>query len=517
MSRRALMAGLAASGFAPLRSRAAEILHITWALPARIGKMDPVIADEIQTHVMSLTTETLMRFDDRGQPQPNLASLVDQPNATTYVYNLRPDIRFWDGSPLTAEDVTFSMQRQADPRTRGGWTAFYANVSDIEATSPLQVTVRLKEPDPAWRFTPCWGAARIFSKAQAQGLKGEIGLPDSLPLGTGPYRWAGFVPDEHVMLERNEAYWGDKPGVKALMLRFIVDESTRQLAMRAGEIDGASTVPLDQADQWTDIAGIHMEFARNHQVAYFGFNTEAKPFDDVHVRRAFAYCLDKAGLVKLLLGGHGSPAPALIPAEFFDVVQERADTEKVYAGLPQYGVDIPKAQAELAQSSVPQGFATLVEYPDSRKPIGLAALTLSESLKRIGVKLEVREVPTRQWRAKLDSFNYAMMVGTYSLAYADPGALPYNFYHSRFIKLYAYNVGRYRNPEVDAPLDAQRVASEPARRASAMSRVLRIVSEDLPLLPLWYQDIGIATRNMVYADPNPWYSYQDWPDRLQPA
>ena len=94
--------------------------------------------------------------------------------------------------------------------------------------------------------------------------------------------------------------------------------------MRAGEIDGASTVPLDQADQWMDIAGIHMQFARNHQVAYFGFNTEAKPFDDVRVRRAFAYCLDKAGLVNSLLGGHGSPAPALIPPEFFDVVQSRA-------------------------------------------------------------------------------------------------------------------------------------------------------------------------------------------------
>jgi peptide/nickel transport system substrate-binding protein len=319
------------------------------------------------------------------------------------------------------------------------------------------------------------------------------------------------------MLERNDAYWGEKPSVKALILRFIVDESTRQLAMRAGEIDGASTVPLDQAEQWMDIAGIHMQFARDHQVAYFGFNTEVKPFDEVHVRRAFAYCLDKAGLVKSLLSGHGSPAPALIPPDFFDVVQERAQTEKLYADLPQYGVDIAKAKAELAQSSVPQGFSTVLEYPDSRKPIGLAALALSESLKQIGVRLEVREVPTRQWRAKLDSFTYAMMVGTYSLAYADPGALPYNFYHSRFIKLYAYNVGRYRNTEVDSLLDDQRLTTDPAKRASAMSRVLRIVSEDLPLLPIWYQHIGIATRNMVYVDPSPWYSYQDWPARLRPS
>jgi peptide/nickel transport system substrate-binding protein len=464
---------------------------------------------------MSLTTETLMRFDDRGQPQPNLAESVEQPDPTTYVYRIRTGIRFWDGSPLTAEDVAFSMRRQADPKTGGGWTAFYANVLDIQATSAFEVTVRLREPDPAWRFTPCWGAARIFSKAQAQSQKGEIGLPDALPLGTGPYRWAGFVPDDHVLLERNEEYWGDKPDVRTLMLRFMIDESTRQLAMRAGEIDGASTVPLDQAEQWMDIAGLHMQFARNHQVAYFGFNTEAKPFDDVHVRRAFAYCLDKAGLVQSLLGGHGSPAPALIPPEFFDAVQPRAETEKHYANLPQYGVDIAKAKAELAQSAVPQGFSTSIEFPDSRKPIGLAALALSESLKKIGVKLEVREVPTRQWRAKLDGFNYALMVGTYSLAYADPGALPYNFYHSRFIKLYAYNVGRYRNPEVDALLDEQRVVSEPSKRASAMSRVLRIVSEDLPILPIWYQDISIATRNMIYVDPSPWYSYQDWAARLR--
>jgi peptide/nickel transport system substrate-binding protein len=143
------------------------------------------------------------------------------------------------------------------------------------------------------------------------------------------------VPDDRVVLERNEAYWGEKPAPKTLVLRFIVDESTRQLAMRAGEIDGASTVPLDQAEQWMDIGGIHMQFARNHQIAYFGFNTDAKPFDDVHVRRAFAYCLDKTGLVKSVLAGHGSPAPALIPPDFFDAVQPRAETEKLYADIPQ--------------------------------------------------------------------------------------------------------------------------------------------------------------------------------------
>ena len=180
LSRRALLAGLAASSFICKRARAAEISHVTWALPARIGKMDPVIADQIQTHAMSLTAETLMRFDDRGQPRPNLAHSVTQSDATTYVYSLRPDVRFWDGSALTAEDVVFSMQRQADPKTRGGWAAFYANVADIEVTSPLEVTIRLREPDPAWRFTTgARGAARVFSKAQAQSLKGEIGVPDA--------------------------------------------------------------------------------------------------------------------------------------------------------------------------------------------------------------------------------------------------------------------------------------------------------------------------------------------------
>jgi peptide/nickel transport system substrate-binding protein len=218
-----------------------------------------------------------------------------------------------------------------------------------------------------------------------------------------------------------------------------------------------------------------------------------------------------------VLAGHGSPAPALVPPDFFDAVQPRAETEKLYADIPQYGLDIAKAKAELARSSVPEGFSTVVEYPDSRKPIGLAALALSEALKQIGVRLDVREVPARQWRAKLDGFNYSMMVGTYSLAYADPGAMPYNFYHSRFITLYAYNVGRYRNPDVDALLDEQRVASDPQKRASLMSRVIRQVTDDVPILPVWYQDIGIATRNMVFMDPSPWYSYQDWAGRLRPA
>jgi peptide/nickel transport system substrate-binding protein len=247
LSRRNVLAGLAGSALLADPVRAADIARVTWALPARIGKMDPVIADQIQTHAMSLTTESLMRFDDRGQPQPNLARAVTQPDATTYVYSLRPDVRFWDGSPLTAEDVAYSMRLQADPKTGGGWTAFYANVAAIEVTAPLEVTLRLKEPDPAWRFVPCWGAARIFSKARAQTLKGEMGSPNSLPLGTGPYKWASFVPDERVVLERNEAYWGEKPTPKTLVLRFIVDESTRQLAMRAGEIDGASTVPSPTA------------------------------------------------------------------------------------------------------------------------------------------------------------------------------------------------------------------------------------------------------------------------------
>jgi len=240
------------------------------------------------------------------------------------------------------------------------------------------------------------------------------------------------------------------------------------------------------------------------------YNLDSAPTNDIHVRRAIAHCIDRQAVVEELLHGEGQVATALsTPEQFVGVYTAQQATAKL-ATVPQFEFSIAAAKAELAKSSVPNGFSTTLEYPNTGPQLGTAALSLASNLKQIGINLQVTEVAVSQWLANLGAPKQALRYMWYFNTTPDPAELvSYLLYDKP-----AANLAGYANPRVEALLTAAMAELNPARRAALIIEAQQLSGADLPYLPLWWGRSLTAFSDTVgvrdyssYTFESPWADY----------
>jgi peptide/nickel transport system substrate-binding protein len=494
----------------------AEIDSLTWSLGATPETLDIATGfSGTGTMVMALGLEGLLAFDARGALQPLLAESWSRPSLLRYVYKIREGVTFWDGTPLTAEDVAFSLARHADPRLGSQFAVYFGNVKSVKVTGPREVTVIMSAPDPLFEYVPT--LAFITPKAYSERLGKKLGTagPAVTTMGTGPFRFTSFG-DSEITLERNERYWGEKPPVRAATLKFIADAQANLLAMRAHQIDGIFDFPLQQAPDWDRLAGVRTQYAPGQFVTFLSFDVSAPPWNDVHVRRAVAYACDRAGYVRAFLRGHGRVAKAVVAPESWGSVATPSEVEALYARLPDYAFDVEAAKAELAKSAHPDGFTADIDVPTSM-PAGVRAIvSLSETLKQIGIDLRVHEVQKNAWIAKqyehkdlglqfVDLIPNFVDPSNLIPIYLGANAVPNNF-----------NTANYRNPQVDRLIVKQAATRDDAVRTQAIGELLSIVGDDLPYFPLWWQDTPMALdERFAFEGFDSRFWFENWMSRVR--
>jgi peptide/nickel transport system substrate-binding protein len=492
--------------------------QLTWAHPAAPPNLDYVHAFDFTTpSVLSNSLEGLLAFDDAGALQPSLAESWSQPDPKTYVYKLRPDVTFWNGDPLTAEDVVFSLSQHIDPAVESPWSFYYATVDRIEATADDEVTVHMKTPDAFFQYIPAHGAARIVQKAFAEEHGENIGLPDVLTMGTGPYEVTEYVAGEKVAMARNESYWGDAPTVQELTHTFIPDDETRLLAMQSGEIDGAFFVPAQAAQRWDGLDGAGVTAAPSLWSVFYELDVADGPTSDIGVRRAISHATDREGLVNTVLAGHGRAATSIVAPEQWGVLLERSKVDELYATFPQYEFDLDKAEFELKNSKFPT-FSVTSTYPSSFQSLGKALLSLAENLRPFGVEIDVQEVTQEQFFADIQAHKTGLHINLWFPDYPDPANYPAVAMHSQYAVKGGYNMANYKNPEVDELLDRQIASLDPAERAELTGEVLQHGARDLPYVPIWWEETIMAIGDdFVYDGFNAFTQFQRWGAAVQGA
>jgi peptide/nickel transport system substrate-binding protein len=482
-----------------LRALAEEksIANLRWAIGGAPSSFD--IATNFSGDAMVamyLTQDTLVGFSPTLALVPVLASKVSNPTPTKYVYTLRPGLKFSDGSPVTAEDVVYSIQRNVNPKLGSQVQSYFGNVKKVAKTGPNEVTVTLTKLDPVYKYSLVY--APIIPKKFAQSKGKKLGSQgNGTWVGTGPYMLKSFTGDK-IVLARNPYYWGKKPSTEQITFSWISDSQTLQLAVRSGQIDGTFNVALPDVEQWKSIPGIKLTSGPALRSWWLSFDVTQAPFSDIHVRKAFAHALNQKGIIASILHGYGQPSNAIVPPGQWGGVLDPAGRKALYASIPTYAYDLDKAKAELAQSSVPNGLSTSVSIPSSRQYCVDAMLAFAGDLKKIGITLDVKSVPQSEWLATIykhenlgvqflgfgpdypDPANYIV------LAYPSANAVPNNF-----------NIANYKNPKVDALLEQQRIAKTPAGRAKAIGEIMKISQQDLPYLWLWWEDFATATQDDV--------------------
>jgi peptide/nickel transport system substrate-binding protein len=479
-----------------------DIEEVTWALP---GLPDVLLVPHDWTTysgaVMSLVEEGALAFGDDLSLQPALAESFEATDPTTYVFTLRDGVTWHDGTPLTADDVVYSIEWNMDEANASQLAAFFGSVETVEATADNEVTITLSKPDAQFQYSMAHMSGFIMNQEQLESSGEAFGTPDVLPLGTGPYRLVEFVPDDHVTLERYDDYWGEPGAAQRIVIREIADSQTRLLAMQSGEIDGTFDVPISEVDQWEGLDGVTVITAPSNGVYQLVLDQETPPFEDIHVRKAIAYAVDREGIVQAVLNGKGQAALAINPPGIWGGVLDEASVNEFYGTLPTYAFDLDAAQGELAQSSVPDGFEFSVPVPNN-DPVAINTfLAASETLAQIGITMNVQQVDPGEW---LDVYFAHEDLGAQFMAYfpdyADPANYPYLFYYSGNAVANGLNAANYRNDDVDALIDTALQSSDTAERADALQQVIAQANEDVATVPIHWPDSAMAISSDLRLD-----------------
>lgn len=435
--------------------------------------------------IMSLVQEGPLLFGDDLTMIPGSAESWSFTDPRTAVYKLRPGVTFSDGSPLTADDVVATVNYHTTPANASQLSTFFSAVDWAEVIDASTVAIKLKAPNVQFQYWAAHMAGFLFKKDQLANTE-DLGTPDDLPLGTGPYKIVEFAPAERVVLEAREDYWGGAPVVKRIKIVAIPDAQARILALKNGDIDGTFQVATTDLDQWKAVENANVYTAPSLATFVLPIDHSTAPFDDVHVRRAVAYSVDREGLVKALLKGNGDSLAALNPIEMWSGVLTPDEVNAFYASIPSYAFDMEKAKEELAQSKHPGGFSFTVPVSSALPDMVNSLQSLGQNLKQLNIDMTVKEMDNNQWLAQYFAHeNLGMQSMNYYPDFGDPAAYPYLFFHSDNARPQGMNASNFKHPDVDKFIDTANQNLDPKARADALKKAFEIANDQVALIPLF--------------------------------
>lgn len=491
-----LLAGCATSGgtgagTAPLSDKTIPVFN--WALTAAPGTLDKTKNNGTSaSEFLAAVIEPLERVSSTGTFTPNLAESVAQPDDTTLVYKLRSGVKFSDGAELTAQDVVWSIQYAGAPDSQT--SASLRPVTSVAASGPLEVTVKVGSPSPVIRAALAFVPIQQAKFAQAHAT--DLGQSDAAPVGTGPYK-VDQNDAQAVTLTRNPHYWGTKPAPDKIVFSFVPDDNARQLALRSNSVDGATISNLKSGPQWRDIPGATVYSRPSYVQNLLALDVSTAPFDDIHVRRAIAYAVDKAAVAKAGFGDLATPLQGLAPAGVLAPVAGSVEQAQDFLdSLPQYDFDLDKAKAELARSGHAQGFSVTLPYVTELPWQKLFALSLQQNLASLGVTVTPQAVTMQEWSAKFFQHELKGLVigGPFGPTAPDPASLMVKLVGQENIGPQRINLSNWTSDAVEQALPVIKSAGPPATRWEATKSVLSSVADQVPYVPLFTENSAYVLR-----------------------
>ena len=426
-----------------------------------------------------------LRYDENWNPQPYLASSWDvAADGKTVTLNLVQNATFHDGTPVTSEDVAFSIMTVKENHP---FKSMFAPVDTIDTPDAHTVVINLSQPHPALLLALSPALAPVLPKH----VYGDGQDPKSHPansegvVGSGPFKLVEFKRGEHVILERNENYFMDGlPYLDRIVMRILPDESTRAIALESGELQmsGFESNPRNivRLKKNQDLRVSSEGYAAIGPVNWLAFNTKGEITGDPKVRQAIAYAVDREFINKALnLGTAPAALTGIHPGSPFynDTVEA-------------YNLDLEKANAILDEAGYAAGangnrFSLTVDYGwPAMKPY---AEYLKPQLKKIGIDVAVRssaDFPT--WAKRISTWDFDMTMDNV-FNWGDPVIGVHRTYSSDNIKegVIWSNTQQYSNARVDELMEIAGSTNDPEKRKALYAEFQEIIAAELPLYPLW--------------------------------
>lgn len=410
---------------------------------------------------------------------------------TTYEFKLRSGVSFHDGSPLTAADIKFSIDRLTKENAMGGQTSprqsLLGPVADVELVDDLTFRIKLESP---WPILPAMlPFQEMVSKAHVEAV-GDAAVADNVN-GTGPFKLVEWRKGQSVIMERFDGYYGGSTDIEPVgnacvdrvIFQVIPENASRVAALLAGEVHIIDKLPAHMVGQVEANPDTKVMAVNGTRTSYIALNNQSGPFADIRVRHALAHALDRQLIVDKILNGNASLTNGILSPDAFGKNES----------LPAYEYDVDKAKALLAEAGFADGLDVTLDVDGANKEIAEAiAAVAAEAGFRVGVVVGEVSTLRSRFRTKGEPIDGQMWLTSWGNGSLDPVGIfvPTHRTNDRG------NSSGYANPEVDALLDAANTETDRAKRATMYSEAEAIVNRDLPKIYLWVaQDLyGVSTK-----------------------
>jgi peptide/nickel transport system substrate-binding protein len=394
---------------------------------------------------------------------PGLARSWQQIDDTTWEFELVDNAFFHNDEHFTAKDVKYTFDRIFDPNLGAAATVFFAPFEGVEVVDDFKVRIVTK---------PNWGGLLLALAAFGE-IVNQRGIeendPKLMPIGCGPFKFAEWVKDDHITLERWEKYYKpNQPYLDRVIFRAISDDVVRLTGLQTGELNWIEQVPLQRVEELRQNPEIKANPDGEFFPDMFLLNTSKPPFDRVEVRQALQWALDRTAIAQLVWFGQATPsAEAVSPSNpWYSEVN-------VYEGAP----NLEKARELLAQAGYADGlplkFAAQPQVP-TQPQVGQL---IQQQLKPLGIEVEVQSFESARWFEELATQRYEL-TSTYWSATVDPGD---HCYFPLTHSASPWNFAFFKGPaEVDEALERFRFTVDPEERQQAYNEVVRLHQEQAP-------------------------------------
>jgi peptide/nickel transport system substrate-binding protein len=340
----------------------------------------------------------LVRLDPTGGTTivPAVAqSWTVSPDGKEYTFNLRPGLKFSNGTPVTAEDVKWNLERFGNPNVNKLFAVLALGYKEATIVNPTTVKVTLKEPVAGFLYDIAIYPAAIVPK---EAVEKEGANFYHHPAGTGPFRLKEFVSGSHITFERNPYFWeSGQPYLETVRWNFATESNSRVLALKSGEAQLADGIPYSQMGSLESASDLTVQ--RVPVPAWIGLslNHKDKPFADIDVRKAIEYAINKQEINQEIFKGVGTVPNSLLP-------ELKLDSKSVAP----YEYSPSKAKEYLAKSSYPNGFSATLTYPAGLEYYKQMTLLIQQELQAIGIKIKLVEVSQATVAEKFTEMDYEM-------------------------------------------------------------------------------------------------------------
>lgn len=448
--RLALLAAACLCMAVSMTSFAADKSDIVVAVDADVDTLHPTdFSTTVELGVLNQIYDTLLYYSPDGtkDPEPRIAESYEiSDDGLDYTFHLRDDVTFHDGTPVTADDMVFSIELYKASEYQGSQISM---LSSVEATDEHTVVCHLDAPYSPFLQGIC--SPMIASKAYYESSEDDF---VNNPIGTGPYKFVSRAKGSNIKLEANEDYYRGAPEIKEVIFEVIPDSSTKAIALQTGEVNFAeidsATKPQLEANPAITIAEVPTS-----AFSYIAMNTEKEPFNDVKVRQAINYAIDRDNLVAVCYDGEAEVNSNICAKERFgysdDQFQYTYDPEKAKELLAEAGIETPYDLGEILVAEKYSNLATVIQ----------------NDLKAVGLDVTISVKEFNSYISDLQNGSYGITALNMTLE-GDTQTLEMAF-TSDYIGI--ANNARYSDEEMDKLFEQARTETDNDKRAEIFNEI----------------------------------------------